>query len=142
LEIAKVLVGCTEIDSESRFGTTPLHEAARRGFASMVELLISSGASVNAKDNDDMTSLHAASSGCHVFKNKDGETHHEHLKVVRLLVDAKANIQELDRLQNNCLFLSKTKTRWFICRGGSNALHIAACCGPDAQEIGIFELIY
>eukprot|EP01102_Stenamoeba_stenopodia_P018824 TRINITY_DN696_c0_g1_i1.p1 TRINITY_DN696_c0_g1~~TRINITY_DN696_c0_g1_i1.p1 ORF type:complete len:798 (+),score=192.75 TRINITY_DN696_c0_g1_i1:215-2608(+) len=117
IEIAKLLVGCTDINSESRFGTTPLHEAARRGFVSMVELLINHGAEVNAKDNDDMTSLHAASSGCHVFKNKDGdENSHEHLNVVRLLIDSKANLQELDR-------------------GGSNALHIASCCGPDAAEI-------
>lgn len=41
-------------------GYTPLHLAAERGYNDIVELLLSKGANVNAKDNITMTPLHRA----------------------------------------------------------------------------------
>ena len=42
------------------YGWTPLHYAAVRNSLAVAQLLISSGAEVNAKDNDDDTPLHYA----------------------------------------------------------------------------------
>jgi ankyrin repeat protein len=41
-------------------GTTPLHEAAQRGFVEVCELLIRNHAFVNVKDNQNKLPLHLA----------------------------------------------------------------------------------
>lgn len=124
IEVAKLLIPCTAINTESRFGTTALHEAARRGFYALVDLLLVNGANPNLEDNDQMTALHAACSGVGSF-NKEKQAAQrgavdidqvDHLRVVERLIEAGADLVKLDR-------------------GGSNALHVAACCGPPAKEL-------
>ena len=56
---------------------TPLHNAAYRGFSECVTLLLSKGASVDAKDQSGDTPLHFASAG--------GHTH-----VVQILVEVRS----------------------------------------------------
>ena len=46
-------------------GREPLHIAARRGHKKTVRLLVTQGADINAKDNDDYTPLHYALIGAH-----------------------------------------------------------------------------
>jgi ankyrin repeat protein len=124
LDIAKRLVPCTDVDSESRFGTTALHEASRRGFHKLVALLLQNGADPNKEDNDQMGPLHADCSGVNVFFKKKEEDKKEdkqdedinHLEVAELLIRHGANVNKLDR-------------------GGSTVLHITACGGPAGKHL-------
>lgn len=45
---------------EILMGMTPLHHAAKEGHAEVIELLISKGAEVNARDNENKTPLKLA----------------------------------------------------------------------------------
>uniref|UniRef100_A0AAZ3NP69 Serine/threonine-protein phosphatase 6 regulatory ankyrin repeat subunit A n=1 Tax=Oncorhynchus tshawytscha TaxID=74940 RepID=A0AAZ3NP69_ONCTS len=60
-ETAMTLLGSSLQDNEKR---TPLHAAAYLGDAEILELLILSGARVNAKDNKWLTPLHRAVASC------------------------------------------------------------------------------
>jgi len=49
-----------DVDAQDFNGTTPLHEAAQRGFTEICQLLIKNQACVNAKDNQNKLPLHLA----------------------------------------------------------------------------------
>lgn len=50
-----------QIEALSSIGRTPLHLASIRGYTKIVRLLVSNGANVNVKDNDENTPLHYSS---------------------------------------------------------------------------------
>ena len=70
---------------DSDFGNaTPLHTAARWGYKEIIELLISSGADVNAKDDNGWTPLHrAANKEIRDLLRKHGGKTGEELKAER-----------------------------------------------------------
>ncbi len=47
--MAELLPKSAEVSAKYKDGWTPLHEAARKGFMDVAELLIAKGADVNAK---------------------------------------------------------------------------------------------
>ena len=55
-----ITVHMADVDAKGNYGNTPLHEAALRGNASVVSILIAAGAEVNAKSNYGNTPLHFA----------------------------------------------------------------------------------
>ena len=72
------------IDVQEAYGWTPLHEAADGGRRKIVELLLSHGASTEIRsDNFGITPIYLAANNAHVG-------------VVRMLVDAGANINHID----------------------------------------------
>lgn len=55
------------MNARTNTGSTALHEAARDDHAEIVRLLIAHGADVNAVEEDQMTSMHAAVAfDCHI----------------------------------------------------------------------------
>jgi len=109
-------------------GCTALHLAAVKGHVGIVELLIDSGAAINAKDRSDRTALRLA-----VARNN--------LKVVRMLIDAKADLispiwpvsstdDEFER-ENNGTLLKVAVTR----RNASVSLiRLLLAAGVDVNE--------
>lgn len=68
-------------------GVTALHAACQRGYAVMVEELLKiESIDINKKDDHDNTPLHSACAGGNI-------------KVITLLIDAGANIQEKNKLE-------------------------------------------
>ena len=60
-EVEKLVDGGANVNEKvSYFHRTPLHVASSLGFDQMVELLISKGANIVAKDTQDCTPLHIA----------------------------------------------------------------------------------
>ena len=72
-----------DIDAIDKNGCTPLFIAAREDLKEIVNILIRNGASIDAKANSqDWTPLHIA-------------TYHKHHEIVKMLVDSKANVNEV-----------------------------------------------
>merc|ERR1719215_909652 len=64
-----------------------LHQVADSGNVKLVELLLKHGAKINASGKQDMTALHLAS-------------RKKHVDVIRLLLEAQADVTLLDKLKN------------------------------------------
>ena len=58
LELARMLIDLgVDVNAADGRGNTPLHDAVRKGFASVVEFLVGSGADINAANERDQTPL-------------------------------------------------------------------------------------
>lgn len=67
------------VNTKNKTGSTPLHEAARRGNKKIMKLLLREKAGVDSQDNDGNTPLHLAAKS-------------DHLAAIRLLLDKGANV--------------------------------------------------
>ncbi len=60
-DVVKVLLSKgAAVDATEANGTTPLHEAASRGYWQIVRLLVAGGASIAASENTGRTAIHYA----------------------------------------------------------------------------------
>ena len=61
-EVVELLLGAegVEVNLAQRFGMTPLHWAAQKGFLAIVGQLVVRGADLNAKDDEDWRPIHWA----------------------------------------------------------------------------------
>ena len=94
IETVRLLVNSNEckgmISAATAMGSTPIHEAARRGFAEIVKFLACEGADLDAKDKQGQTALHCAA-------EKDLDT------VVAVLLLANADSEVSDNKGSNPL---------------------------------------
>ena len=52
---------CQElVDESDRYDNSPLHEAARRGYLTVIEKLLQAGSLIDNKNEDEDTALHVA----------------------------------------------------------------------------------
>ena len=80
LEIVQALLGRgADVDRNSAFGSTALHEASMKGHIEVVRALLSAGADVSKSDNADRAALH--------FASREG-----HIEVVRALLKARTEV--------------------------------------------------
>jgi len=63
LVAARLSMAQSDVNIRDRQGRTPLHVAAMRGHAKIVEVLLAKGADPTLEDNDGWTPLHWAMSG-------------------------------------------------------------------------------
>lgn len=94
-----------KIDSKQA-GRTALHVACETGHWETVDLLISRGASREARDNSGRTPLHQAAV-------------HRHTELVKVLLEAGCNVDATDNvilliLSNNLLFFINSFRRYFL----------------------------
>ncbi|KAF2072787.1 hypothetical protein CYY_005910 [Polysphondylium violaceum] len=99
----------------NRYGNSPLHEASIKGNCSAVSAILAKAGGqrenlANLKDKDESTPLHLA---CNIVNAQDTG---RYLKVIKVLIDAGANVNELDA-------------------GKATPLHIIACVGEKGTEI-------
>ena len=73
-----------DVNAKDKFGSTPMHTAARFGQKEVSELLIAKGADVNAKNNDGVTPLDAAIVGI-AFVSRGEVIMHKHPETADLL---------------------------------------------------------
>ena len=99
LELARLLLTAgADVNAKNKWGSTPLHAAAREGHTEAVRLLLEAGADVNAENEDGETPLHwAAWEG--------------HTDVVRLLLAAGADVNAKDKDVRTPLHLAAKKER-------------------------------
>ncbi|CAM8960296.1 unnamed protein product [Rhodiola kirilowii] len=76
-----------ELEAKNMYGETPLHMAAKNGCTEAAKLLLSHGASLEAKANNAMTPLHLAV--WHSLRNEDCST-------VKILLENNADCSALD----------------------------------------------
>jgi ankyrin repeat protein len=88
-----LIEGGADVNKRTPYGTTPLQRAVDCGFRDIVDLLITKGADVNAKDNGDWTHLHSA-----VYGHKD---------IVELLISKGANVNAKDGNRRTPLYYAK-----------------------------------
>ncbi|XP_039303117.1 transient receptor potential channel pyrexia-like isoform X2 [Solenopsis invicta] len=80
-------------------GRTPLHYAVENNHADVVRVLVESRADVNFKDNHQITPLLLAGSA--VYRTSRTETINKFVKIVKILVDAKASVNDSDPITGN-----------------------------------------
>eukprot|EP01112_Ceratiomyxa_fruticulosa_P013194 TRINITY_DN3695_c0_g1_i2.p1 TRINITY_DN3695_c0_g1~~TRINITY_DN3695_c0_g1_i2.p1 ORF type:complete len:733 (+),score=150.04 TRINITY_DN3695_c0_g1_i2:250-2448(+) len=100
IEALKTLFECNSsinLDTTSKFGTSPLQEACFLGNVEVVKYLLSRGASVELRDNDGLTPLHSACSVRQQTEKGEISKIEDRLAIIRLLHEAGANINGLDR---------------------------------------------
>jgi ankyrin repeat protein len=88
-----LIEGGANVNKRTPYGTPPLQRAVDCGFRDIVDLLITKGADVNAKDNGDWTPLHSA-----VYGHKD---------IVELLISKGANVNAKDGNRRTPLYYAK-----------------------------------
>ncbi|XP_039303113.1 serine/threonine-protein phosphatase 6 regulatory ankyrin repeat subunit B-like isoform X2 [Solenopsis invicta] len=81
------------------WGRTPLHYAVENNHADVVRVLVESRADVNFKDNHQITPLLLAGSAVH--RTSRTETINKFVKIVKILVDAKASVNDSDPITGN-----------------------------------------
>eukprot|EP01090_Pellita_catalonica_P021236 TRINITY_DN7894_c0_g1_i1.p1 TRINITY_DN7894_c0_g1~~TRINITY_DN7894_c0_g1_i1.p1 ORF type:complete len:428 (-),score=65.38 TRINITY_DN7894_c0_g1_i1:275-1558(-) len=87
-EVAEMLLDAGAlVDALSETMLTPLHEAAGKSLVEIVELLVSKGADVNARDKFDNTPLRMCASNAQSFATFD-----TFKRTVEILINAKADI--------------------------------------------------
>lgn len=75
-----------------------LHWASMRGNDEIISLLIKGGGNVNDVDNNNCTPLHCAAA-------------HDHVNVIKLLVESKADATIQDELKHDMLFYCSSTTQ-------------------------------
>ena len=114
----QALTACIEagiaVDHRRGFASTPLHCAARCGFAEMVEVLLAHHANLHRTDNLGRTPLHAAAAGGHV-------------PVIELLVAAGADVNAQDSM------FQMTPLHLAVRHGHAEALFYLLWYGADRE---------
>ena len=95
-EIAEILIKCNaDVNKPDNCNCTPLSVAAANGFLDVVDLLIVFNANVNVPDNFGSTSL--------ILACMNANLHPCQAEVVNLLINAKAEVNSIDRDGNGSL---------------------------------------
>jgi ankyrin repeat protein len=127
-------------------GWTPLHLAVNNDNFNIVEVLITNGADVNAKDLDDWTPLQIAAqngyvditdilSECHDDeKDSNGQTAPHlaacdgHANVIQVLIKSRASVNLIDHLQQTALLLA-------VQEGHLEAMNLLIDCGGNLVDV-------
>jgi hypothetical protein len=120
-------------------GSTPLHEAVKRGHSGFAELMLDGGAQVNTKNSAGSAPLHEA------FRNGD-------VGMARLLLARGADPNAVDANGNSCLHIAmpaesrKAGIELLLASGasvalkdnfGNTALHVAVSLGIEPELVGL-----
>jgi len=137
----------------------PVHRAAGKGDVATIKKLLTSGTSIDARNDDGLTSLHVAAwygrtaavrllldEGASIAaRNTDGHTAlhiaalQGHTEIVKLLLDGGADIDARDPYKNSPLILAayegrKEVMKLFIAEGASDVMW-AAIIAKDAETL-------
>lgn len=107
--LAPVDAPCVKIDCRDREGRTPLHWAVRRGFGTLVKLLVEAGASPSAQDLSGQNALHHAVAALVEHGATKAGFYHD---MIRYLMQSGANVDAANE-------------------SGVTPLHMAAECGDS-----------
>jgi ankyrin repeat protein len=148
VDVVKMLLaqGVAVSVSDSLYGSTPLHEAARRGYAEILELLLEADARVAMRDKSGATALHTAAG-------------HGQAVAAKLLLDHAADVNARDQggvtslhyavsvgdvelarllIERGAKVDARTNESWDMA-GDMTPLHLAAAAGDLALVSMLIE---